>query len=276
MTLSSPNHAPDFDDLTNPPEGLGHIGEHPYRSECPCALRSRLLQQRQVLAQELAMLDKALEAADRELGGSPPARRTPRLRRGLRLALLLGIGAAGGAVAAWVSGPDAPTEVGVAPPASRAPRVEVMPQRTSARVGALASSPPRPAEASSRASSEAFPWAAPAEGNEAGVKRIGATAWEVSRDAASAAVRTPGGLRILPVTRGGFTVGVRVYGIRRDSTLAKLGFQNGDLLTQLNGFSMNSPDRALAAYAALREAKTWVVELERRGEARTHVYRLTE
>ena len=55
--------------------------------------------------------------------------------------------------------------------------------------------------------------------------------------------------RIVPHEENGQVVGVKLYGIRRNSLLGKLGLQNGDLLRTINGFDMASPDTALEAYA---------------------------
>ena len=60
-------------------------------------------------------------------------------------------------------------------------------------------------------------------------------------------------------------VGVKLYGIRRNSLLGKLGLQNGDLLRTINGFEMSSPDTALEAYSKLRTSNNLSVAVVRRG-----------
>jgi general secretion pathway protein C len=71
--------------------------------------------------------------------------------------------------------------------------------------------------------------------------------------------------RVVPHEENGKVVGVKLYGIRRNSLLGKLGLQNGDLLRTINGFEMSSPDTALEAYARLRTASNLAVAVERRG-----------
>ena len=71
--------------------------------------------------------------------------------------------------------------------------------------------------------------------------------------------------RIVPHEENGQVVGVKLYGIRRNSLLGKLGLQNGDLLRTINGFAMSSPDTALEAYSKLRTANNLSVAVVRRG-----------
>jgi len=71
--------------------------------------------------------------------------------------------------------------------------------------------------------------------------------------------------RIVPHEENGQVVGVKLYGIRRNSLLGKLGLQNGDLLRTINGFAMSSPDTALEAYSKLRSANNLSVAVVRRG-----------
>jgi general secretion pathway protein C len=71
--------------------------------------------------------------------------------------------------------------------------------------------------------------------------------------------------RIVPHEENGQVVGVKLYGIRRNSLLGKLGLQNGDLLRTINGFAMSSPDTALEAYSKLRTSNNLSVAVVRRG-----------
>lgn len=71
--------------------------------------------------------------------------------------------------------------------------------------------------------------------------------------------------RVVPHEQGGKVVGVKLYGIRRNSLLGGIGMQNGDLLSTINGFDMASPDSALEAYTKLRSASDLTVTIQRRG-----------
>lgn len=72
--------------------------------------------------------------------------------------------------------------------------------------------------------------------------------------------------RIVPEQQGGKVVGIRMFGVRPDSLLGTLGFQNGDRLETINGFNMASPEKALEAYARLRTASNLNVKVNRRGK----------
>ena len=62
--------------------------------------------------------------------------------------------------------------------------------------------------------------------------------------------------RIVPGRKDGAPHGFRIFGIRRDTLPALLGFQNGDTILSVNGYTMSSPDEALSAYGKIRAAET--------------------
>jgi len=71
--------------------------------------------------------------------------------------------------------------------------------------------------------------------------------------------------RIVPEQKDGKVVGIRLFGIKPETLLGKLGLQNGDRLEAINGFEMASPEKALEAYARLRSAESLSVRVTRRG-----------
>jgi general secretion pathway protein C len=60
--------------------------------------------------------------------------------------------------------------------------------------------------------------------------------------------------------------GFKLFSIVPDSLYSKIGIQNGDVIRRINGYEMNSPDKALEVYQKLRDANRIEVELERRGD----------
>jgi general secretion pathway protein C len=80
--------------------------------------------------------------------------------------------------------------------------------------------------------------------------------------------------RIVPEQKDGKVVGIRLFGIRPDTLLGKLGMQNGDRLESINGFDMASPEKALEAYARLRTADSLNVKVNRRGKPMNLDYRI--
>jgi len=109
-----------------------------------------------------------------------------------------------------------------------------------------------------------------------GIKAEGETKFTVQRSFVDRVLQNQAEImrsaRIVPHEENGQVVGVKLYGIRRNSLLGKLGLQNGDLLRTINGFNMSSPDTALEAYAKLRTANNLSVAVVRRGRPMTVDY----
>ncbi len=72
--------------------------------------------------------------------------------------------------------------------------------------------------------------------------------------------------RIVPSFKNGVANGFKLFSIVPDSLYAKIGIQNGDVIRRINGYEMNSPDKALEIYQKLRDASRIEIEIERRGE----------
>jgi general secretion pathway protein C len=78
--------------------------------------------------------------------------------------------------------------------------------------------------------------------------------------------------RIVPSFKNGVANGFKLFSIVPDSLYAKIGIQNGDVIRRINGYEMNSPDKALEIYQKLRDASRIEIELERRGETLRKTY----
>ena len=106
---------------------------------------------------------------------------------------------------------------------------------------------------------------------ESGINRVSDTEFTVARGLVDQLLENQAELmrtaRIIPHQEGGRTVGVKLYGIRRNSLLGRLGLQNGDMLRTINGYDMTSPDSALEAYSRLRGSNNLTVAVVRRGQA---------
>jgi general secretion pathway protein C len=111
---------------------------------------------------------------------------------------------------------------------------------------------------------------------ESGITRVSDTQFTVTRGLVDSLLENQAELmrtaRIIPHEEGGRTVGVKLYGIRRNSLLGRLGLQNGDMLRTINGYDMASPDSALEAYSRLRGANNLSVNVVRRGQATSLEY----
>jgi hypothetical protein len=107
------------------------------------------------------------------------------------------------------------------------------------------------------------------------VRVIDDRTWEIDRSlvdallAESAPLRHP--VRLVPVADDGHVTGVKLYGIRPGSLLAKLGLRNGDIIRSIDGYDLATPDRALDAYSRIGDATTHAILLERAHRPRLHV-----
>ncbi len=78
--------------------------------------------------------------------------------------------------------------------------------------------------------------------------------------------------RIVPAFKNGVAQGFKLFSIRPGSLYAKIGIQNGDVIKKINGYDINSPDKALEVYQKLRDAREITVEIERRGRSVKKTY----
>jgi general secretion pathway protein C len=72
--------------------------------------------------------------------------------------------------------------------------------------------------------------------------------------------------RIVPAFRDGVAVGFKLFSIRPDSIYAAFGIQNGDVIRNINGLDLNSPEKALEIYSKLKETCRFDIGLERDGK----------
>lgn len=73
-------------------------------------------------------------------------------------------------------------------------------------------------------------------------------------------------LRISPAQRDGQLIGYRVSAGRDRDQFAELGFQANDVVTSVNGISLDEPSNALEIYKLMRNAKEASFTVEREGE----------
>ncbi|MCA9634133.1 MAG: general secretion pathway protein GspC [Myxococcales bacterium] len=110
------------------------------------------------------------------------------------------------------------------------------------------------------------------------IKKVSDNEFEVDRSVVDKVLENQAALmrsaRIVPEQKDGKVVGIRMFGIRKDTLLGTLGFQNGDRLENINGFDMTSPEKALEAYARLRTAGNLKVQITRRGKPVTVDFRI--
>lgn len=167
-------------------------------------------------------------------------------------------------------------------PASASPTVWFEGSDSLCQSSLFGAEPPPAAKPAEKPSEEP---AAPARGSRAvdpeiasKIKKLSETEYEIDRSAVDRILESQAELmrsaRIVPEQKDGKVVGIRLFGIRPETLLGTMGFQNGDRLETINGFDMGSPEKALEAYARLRTANNLNVKLNRRGKDMSVDYRI--
>jgi general secretion pathway protein C len=111
-----------------------------------------------------------------------------------------------------------------------------------------------------------------------GIEKITDTKFNIQRSLVDKVLANQGSLmksaRVIPHEENGRVSGVKLYGIRRNSLLGRLGIRNGDMLRTINGFDMTSPDTALEAYSRLRSADKLTLAVKRQNKEITIDYNI--
>jgi general secretion pathway protein C len=111
-----------------------------------------------------------------------------------------------------------------------------------------------------------------------GIEKLSDTRFNIQRSLVDKVLANQGSLmrtaRVIPHEENGRVVGVKLYGIRRNSLLGRLGIRNGDMLRTINGFDMTSPDSALEAYSRLRSADKLTLAVKRQNNEMTIEYNI--
>ena len=117
-----------------------------------------------------------------------------------------------------------------------------------------------------------------AEALDRGIKKTGPNSYEVQHSTLDALLGNMGALsraaRIVPEMKDGKSAGFRLLSIKPDGPFGKIGLQNGDIISAINGLEMTSPDKALEVYTKLKTANHLSVGLERNGQKITEDYNI--
>lgn len=109
-----------------------------------------------------------------------------------------------------------------------------------------------------------------------GIRAAGENRWLISRNEIEKARADLNQLlksaRLEPKIVQGVTQGFLVRSVRSKSLLAQLGIKRGDLIKEVNGVPLDSPEKALQVFQQLREAKKVSVNLLRKGQPLTYNY----
>jgi general secretion pathway protein C len=103
-----------------------------------------------------------------------------------------------------------------------------------------------------------------------GVTKVSDTQYTVDRKEVDSALSNLSEVatqaRIVPSFKNGKPNGFKMFSIKPGSIYSKIGLKNGDVIQKINGYEMNSPDKALELYQKLKDAQSVSLELQRRGQ----------
>ncbi len=109
-----------------------------------------------------------------------------------------------------------------------------------------------------------------------GVKKVGETTYQLDRSMLNEKLKNLASLgqqtRVVPNYRGGKYDGFRMIGMASASLFRDIGFENGDIVKVINGNRIDSPNKALALYDALKTKARLTVQIERGGMLKTLRY----
>ena len=80
-------------------------------------------------------------------------------------------------------------------------------------------------------------------------------------------------VRIQPHFKDGQANGLAISRIKRGSIFSKLGIRNGDIVQQVDGNDLNSPEEILGLYETLTSGSQASLKISRRGRPKTLNYR---
>jgi general secretion pathway protein C len=108
------------------------------------------------------------------------------------------------------------------------------------------------------------------------VTSTGAGSYVIDQRALNAALDNPAqamsDARLLPSQKDGKVEGFRASEVKPNGVFAMIGIKNGDVLLRLNDFPMDSPDKALQSFIALKGQNRLKLDIIRDGQPQTFNY----
>lgn len=153
---------------------------------------------------------------------------------------------------------------------------EELPPGQSARLGKSGKRPPQRSAAKQTGSAKHGPTTSQAATQ--GIRAIDSSSFIISKTLFDEAVEHPqAAFQGVTATQSEKPSGqsrFTVHGIGPGSLLYKAGLRSGDELQRINGYEIDSPDSVLVAYAALRAAKSYRLDLQRKGRPVSLYYKV--
>jgi general secretion pathway protein C len=102
-----------------------------------------------------------------------------------------------------------------------------------------------------------------------GVRAVGPDKYTIDRNVIDSTLSNLNNIatqaRIVPSFKNGVANGFKLFSIQPGSLYASIGIENGDVIQRINGYEINSPEKALELYQKLREVGHVTIDVERQG-----------
>jgi general secretion pathway protein C len=112
-----------------------------------------------------------------------------------------------------------------------------------------------------------------------GVRKVTENRYEIDKAVIDSSLSNLNSLatqaRLVPSFKNGVANGFKLFQIQPGSLYSSIGIENGDVITRINGYEINSPDKALEIYSKLRESSHVTLELDRGGQNIKKDYSIT-
>jgi general secretion pathway protein C len=112
-----------------------------------------------------------------------------------------------------------------------------------------------------------------------GIKKLAENRYEIPKNVIDKSLSNLNDIatqaRIVPSFKNGVANGFKLFSIQPNSLYSTIGIDNGDVVQRINGYEINSPDKALEIYQKLREASHITIDLERNGQTVRKDYNIT-
>jgi general secretion pathway protein C len=112
-----------------------------------------------------------------------------------------------------------------------------------------------------------------------GIRQVAEDRYEIERNVIDTTLgdlnRIATQARIVPSFKNGVANGFKLFSIQPGSLYASIGIQNGDVIQRVNGYEINSPEKALELYQKLKEAGQVRIDGERAGRPFSKEYTIT-
>jgi general secretion pathway protein C len=115
--------------------------------------------------------------------------------------------------------------------------------------------------------------------NMDGVRSVGPNQYQIDRQVIDSTLSDLNKIamqaRIVPSFKNGVANGFKLFSIQPGSLYSAIGIENGDVITRINGYEINSPEKALELYQKLRESSRVTLDLEHNGQPVKKEYSIT-